>query len=187
MIKRSTRRGIILLTLLALLSWMLGRPEKKVEQGPPRPLDTRLNYALYDFTGRLLDEQGHVELALEAPVLRNDAETGIGTIEKPTIRLRHESYDWYITAESAIISPDREHVTLAGHVLLSGVDPVSGRSTEITTADVMLDVAPRVASTGQAVSIRQPANRLDAIGMRLDMTRNRYELLHEVRAHYEID
>jgi lipopolysaccharide export system protein LptC len=57
---------------------------------------------------------------------------------------------------------------------------------EIASSDVVLNVTPRTAATEAGVSIRQGGDRLDAVGMRLDMIAERYELLHEVRAHYEM-
>ncbi|NNK37715.1 MAG: LPS export ABC transporter periplasmic protein LptC, partial [Xanthomonadales bacterium] len=87
MIKRRTRRGIILLALLAVLSWLLSRPTAEGPANSLSELDTRLNYALYDFSGRMLDDQGRIQLEIESPVLRNDAESGVGTVETPQLRI----------------------------------------------------------------------------------------------------
>jgi lipopolysaccharide export system protein LptC len=56
----------------------------------------------------------------------------------------------------------------------------------IITHDVMLNVTPRTASTVSEVSILQAGDRLDALGMRLDMMNDSFELLENVRAHYAI-
>jgi LPS export ABC transporter protein LptC len=179
-------RGILLLTLLAVLSWQLSRRPAEISTGPFEQPDIRLNYALYDFSGTMLDEQGRVKLGITSPVLRNDAESGVGTVEFPAIDIQQEQERWYITAESAIISADREIVTLTGDVHLSRQNEVTGQELEITTADVVLNVTPRTAVTETDVSIRQQGDRLDAVGMKLDMINQRYELLNEVRAHYQI-
>ena len=55
-----TWHGILFLSLLALLSWQLSRRQSETETAPVGPPDVRLNYALYDFKGRLLDERGQV-------------------------------------------------------------------------------------------------------------------------------
>jgi LPS export ABC transporter protein LptC len=181
-----TWRSILLLGLLALLSWQLSRQQQDTATSEPGPPDLRLNYALYDFSGRLLDEQGRVRLDLAAPVLRNDAESGVGTIESPEIHIQQEGDRWYITAESAVISPDREFVNLAGGVNLSRLDELTQQALEIKTSDVVLHITPRTAMTEAGVSVRQSGDRLDAVGMKLDMINERYELLHDVRAHYQI-
>jgi len=184
-LQAKTSRGILLMGLLALLSLQLARqPLETVtrEVGPP---DRRLNYALYDFSGRLLDDQGRVKLDLAAPVLRNDAESGVGTIESPEIRIQQDGDRWYITAESAIVSSDRETVNLKGGVNLSRLDELTDQTLEIETSDVVLHVTPRTAITDAGVSVRQSGDRLDAVGMKLDMINERYELLHDVRARYQ--
>jgi LPS export ABC transporter protein LptC len=180
-----TLSGILVLTLLALLSWQLSRRPLETGQRAVGPPDMRLNYALYDFDGRMLDERGNVKLNISSPVLRNDAETGIGTLDFPEIRIQQENDRWYIAAESAIISPDREIVTLSGDVNLSRVNELTDETLEITTSDVVLNVTPRTAMTDAGVRMTQRDDRVDAVGMKLDMINKRYELLDQVRAHYE--
>lgn len=187
MIKRQTRRGIILAALLALLSWILSKPGMETAIDSSKELDTRLNYALYDFNGRLLDYQGQVKLDIESPVLRNDAESGIGTVESPTLHIQQEQDRWYITAESAVITADREHVSLLGDVFFTRQNEMTGDLLEILTRDVILNVTPRTASTESEVRILQAGDQLDAVGMNLDMITDSFELLHDVQAHYEVE
>ena len=185
MIQRRTRRGIILLSLLTTLTWILSREQVEDEVQPIGNLDTRLNYALYDFDGRLLNDEGAVNIELQAPVLRSNAQSGVGTVESPEIRIQQEDERWYITAESAIITADREHVSLMGDVYLARRNELTGQLLEISTKDVMLNITPRTASGDSRISITQDNDRLDAVGMRLDMIANSFELHHDVRAHYE--
>lgn len=186
MIGRRTRQGLILLTLLAILSWLLARPMALDQARPISGLDTRLNYALHDFQGRLLDEQGNTRLEIDAPLLRNDAVTGYGTIEWPNFLIQQEDEQWYITAESAVITPDREQVTLHGDVKLLRRNEMTGDLLDIRTRDVLLYLTPKTASTASEVELRHGGDRLDATGMNLDMINERIELLREVRAHYEV-
>jgi lipopolysaccharide export system protein LptC len=48
----------------------------------------------------------------------------------------------------------------------------------------MLNVTPRTASTDAHVTIAQNSDRLEAMGMKLDMKTDSYELLDKVRARY---
>ncbi|MBT8063887.1 MAG: LPS export ABC transporter periplasmic protein LptC [Gammaproteobacteria bacterium] len=186
MIKRRTRRGIILLALLAVLSWLLSRPSAEGPANSLSELDTRLNYALYDFSGRMLDDQGRIQLEIESPVLRNDAESGVGTVETPQLRIQQGDDRWYITAESAQVTADRELVSLRGEVSLVRRNDATGQQLDISTRDVLLNVTPRTASTQAAVRIQQSGDRLDAKGMKLDMIANHFELLDDVQAYYEV-
>jgi LPS export ABC transporter protein LptC len=181
-----TRRGIVSLAMLALLSWLFARQPREAALDPISKPDVKLNYALYDFSGTLLNDQGGTSLQIRSPVLRNDAESGVATVEAPEIHIQQEQDRWYISAEFAVVSPDQEHVTLAGQVHLSQYDEITGQVLEISSSDVVLNVTPRTAETEAGVSIRQGGDRLDAVGMKLDMINESYELLHEVRAHYEM-
>jgi LPS export ABC transporter protein LptC len=185
-IQRRTRRGIILLAALAALSWVLSREQGETTERPVSKLDTRLNYALYDFDGRLLNIDGAVNLEIQAPVLRSNARSGVGTVESPEIRIQKEGERWYITSESAIITADREHVSLMGDVYLTRRKELTGQLLEISTKDIMLNVTSKTASGESRVSIKQDNDSLDAVGMRLDMISNSYELHHDVQARYEI-
>ena len=187
MINRKTRRGIILLGLLALLTYILSKPARDTaDDTQVSDIDTRLNYALYEFNGRMLDDEGAVHLEIEAPLLRNDASTGVGTVDQPVLHISQDDEKWYINAESAIISADRENVKLDGEVRLTRENRLTGETLQIETREVDLQVTPRTATTRAEVSIRQAGDQLSAIGMNLDMTDDSYELLEDVRARYQV-
>lgn len=184
MIHRRTWQAIFGVSVLAILTALMVRSDKDGDSKPPADLDTRLSYALWDFTGVLLDKQGNMSLRVDAPMLRNRADTQIGTIENPRLRIMEEQEEWYITADSAIITADREFVSLVGRVDLLRRNLQTQESLGIQTRDVILNITPRLASTDAAVSIQQNQDRLDAVGMKLDMINNRYELLDQVRTRY---
>jgi len=186
MIKRRTRRGIYVLAVLAIASGLVSRNPSDSTEKPLNKIDTRLNYALHDFEGRLLDELGNINLEISSPVLRKNAESEVGTIESPVIRIQQENELWYISSESAIITADREYVSLIGKVEMSRQNELTGETLEISTRDVMLNITPRTASTESLVSINQAGDHLEALGMNLDMINDSYELLENVQAHYDI-
>lgn len=184
MIHRKTWQGMLILATLAIATALIIRSGEKRVGVPPANLDTRLSYALWDFEGVLLNKQGRINVQVQAPMLRNTAESEVGTVENPRLRIIQEEDEWYITADSAIITADREYVSLMGRVDLLNQDPAGNKRLGVQTRDVMLDITPRLASTESAVSIQQNQDVLDAVGMKLDMKNKQYELLHEVRARY---
>ena len=177
---------MIILALLAMATFLLARDPSNPENQPPARLDTRLDYALRDFTGRLLDKEGNLNLQITSPLLRKNAQSEVGTVKSPEIHINQDDQQWHITAESAIITSDREFVSLVGDVHILRWNEISGETLEITTRDVILRVTPRTASTESLVTIVQQDNRLDALGMNLDIRNNSFELLNEVRATYDI-
>ena len=186
MIKRKTRHGIFFLAALSIIIWLLPQSSSDPVDEPPERLDTRLNFSMRDFNGKLLDKQGNVKLQISAPLLRKVAQSEVGTIKSPRIRIKQDDQQWHISAESAIITADREYVSLIGDVNILRRNEISGETLNITTRDVMLRVTPRTASTESLVTIVQHGDRLDALGMNLDMINNSFELLNDVRAHYDI-
>jgi LPS export ABC transporter protein LptC len=153
---------------------------------PYSGIDTRLNYALHDFEGHLLDDKGQISLEIFSPVLRKNALSEVGTIERPVVRIQQGNEEWYIEAESAIITADREDLLLHGDVNMVRTNIITAETLEISTRDVKLKVTPRTAKTDALVTLVQSGDRLDAVGMNLDMMTNSYELLDDVRAHYEL-
>ena len=184
MIRRRTRHALLLLAFLAILTWLGGHGRIEPKAEPFADLDTRLNYALWDFHAQLLDDEGLVQLEINAPMLRNNASTQVGTVENPRIRVRQENDEWHISSDSAIITADREHVSLIGHVDFLRQSKIHADRLEIRTRDVMLNVTPRTASTEASVTLVQNQDRLEANGMKLDMKANSYELLDKVRGSY---
>jgi LPS export ABC transporter protein LptC len=185
MIKRKTRHGIIFLTALAIIFWLLPKGSSDPLIEPPLRLDTRLDYSLRDFNGKILDKQGNIKLQISSPLLRKVAQSEVGTVKSPRIQIKQDDLQWRITAESAIITADREYVSLNGDVNILRQNEISGETLKIHTRDVMLRVTPRTASTESFVTIVQYNDHLDALGMNLDMINNNFELLNNVRAHYE--
>lgn len=184
MIPVRTWRNIGLLVVLAVFSWLGARERSEPKAQPLDDLDTRLNYALWDFNAQLLDENGRINMLIDAPMLRNNANTGVGTMENPRIKIIENEDEWYITADSAIITADREHVSLLGTVDLQREVRLTKERMDIHTRDVLLNVTPKTASTDAAVTIVQNHDHLEAIGMKLDMKTDSYELLEKVRAKY---
>jgi LPS export ABC transporter protein LptC len=179
-----TRRGLALLAVLAGFSWYGARERVEPSSKPLENLDTRLNYALWNFNAQLLDDNGAVNLLVEAPIMRNNASSGIGTVENPRIRIQLEQDEWYITADSAIFTADREFVSLVGRVDFLRQNRINSETLEIRTRDVLLNVTPRTATTDAEVTIAQNDDLIDATGMKLDMKTDSYELLDNVRGKY---
>lgn len=184
MIRTRTWRGIGVLALVAVLTWLVANDSRKPKSEPLADLDTRLDYALWNFNAQVLDANGMVNLEIDAPILRNNANTRIGSVENPRIRILLEEDEWYITADSAIITADREFVSLVGSVDITRNSRVSREIMEIRTRDVLLNVTPRTASTDARVLISQNSDEIEAVGMKLDMKTESYELLDDVQAKY---
>jgi lipopolysaccharide export system protein LptC len=187
MITRKTRRGITALILLSAVSFWLSRSQDNNGPVPVAGLDPKLNYVLHDFELQFFDEYGKPTINMQAPVLRNDPKLQMGTIEHPVVKLNQADAVWDMTADTATVTADKEHVQLIGQVYVKRNEPVSGNWVELSTREVQIEVTPQTAITDKPVSIFDGVNRVNAIGLELDMKTRTYSLKQQVRATYAVN
>ena len=186
MITRKTRRGIVVLVLLTAVSFWISRQQEVDIPNPVSGLDTKLNYVLRDFELQFFDVDGLPTINMQAPVLRNDPELQQGTIEQPVVILNQPGGVWNLTAETAVVTADKEHVKLSGMVHVKRHDLATGNRVELNTSEVRIEVTPQTATTDQAVSIFDGYNHVSAIGLDVDMKANTFNLKQRVKATYAV-
>jgi LPS export ABC transporter protein LptC len=187
MITRKTRRGIMLLVLLTALSFWVSREQDDDTLAPVAGLDTRLNYVLRDFELQFYDENGLTTLNMRAPVLRNDPELQMGTIEQPVIRLNQPGAVWNLTSDTATVTADKEHVQLLGKVRVQRHELATNERIELNTREVRIEVTPQTATTDQPVHMADSYNQINGIGLDLDMKANTFVLKQQVKATYAVN
>lgn len=186
MMSRSTRRGLVIAAGLAIFTWWLTGDRGDEQDAPTEGLDTRLNYALENFEMRAFDEAGEPVLRMWSPRLTNDAMTRIGSVEDPRVELNHEGYNWYLEADSAIINDDQSEVFLSGQVLLEREGAQAEDALNINATEVVLLVDDRVAHSNEAVRLTDSSGELRAVGFRVDMIKNEFQLDNDVQGTYVI-
>jgi LPS export ABC transporter protein LptC len=184
MITRKTRRGIIAMVLLTTVSYWAGRDQSDEASDPVAGLDPKLDYVLRDFELQFYDKDGQPTINLQAPVLRNNPELQLGTIEQPVIQLNQPGVVWNLTSDSATVTADKEHVQLSGKVHVQRLEPSNGTWVRLDTSEVQIEVTPQTANSDQAVSMFDGYNKVDAIGLMLDMKANTFKLKQQVKATY---
>ena len=187
MITRKTRNGMTVLILLSAISFWVTRSQDDTGPEPVAGLDPELDYVLRDFELQFFDELGQPTINMQAPVLRNDPKLQMGTIEQPVVRLNQEDAVWDLTADLATVTADKEHVQLIGQVQVFRNEPATGNRVELKTREVQIEVTPQTATTDQPVSMFDGYNRVDAIGLELDMKTKLYSLKQQVTATYAVN
>lgn len=187
MITRKTRRGMISLILLGAITFWVSHTQDKDKPAPMAGLDPELDYVLRDFELQFYDEIGQPTINMRAPVLRNDPKLQMGTIENPVVRLNQDDAVWDLTADTATVTADKEHVQLIGQVHVKRNEPASGNWVELNTREVQIEVTPQTATTDQPVSMFDGNNRVNAIGLELDMKTKTYILKQQVKATYAVN
>ena len=156
----ATRRGIVVLALAAIGTYLALRDVKMESATGESDLDTRLDYAMFDFEARILDELGALVMTIEAPVLEHAAHTEVGTISKPKMFLRESGNEWTIEAESAVITADQDFVSLTGEDRMARRNAMANDLLLIDTRDMVIEVEPRTATTESQVTMRHARDRL---------------------------
>lgn len=187
MITRKTRNGVIALIVLTGISFWINRDPDDAALEPVAGLDPKLNYVLHDFELQFFDEAGQPTLNLRAPILRNDPELELGTIEQPVMKLNQPDVVWNLKADTATVTADKEHVQLLGQVHVRRQETTSGAWVEVDTREVQIEVTPQTASTDQAVQMFDGLNRASAVGVDLDLTANTFLLKQQVKATYAVN
>jgi LPS export ABC transporter protein LptC len=187
MIRRKTRTGIIVLAILAAGTYWAGRSQKDEAQPTIDGLDTRLDYALQDFQLRFYDLNGQPSGNLTAPTLTNDSASGISNVSNPAFEVIHRGNLWNIVAESASVAADREHVVLSGNVWLRRQGAIGSPPMDINTSELMLEITPRIASSDRPVRVLDGNDIMEAVGFRVNMTDNRFQLLNRVKLTYAVN
>ena len=187
MITRKTRRGMTALILLSAISFWVTRSQDEDGPEPLAGLDPELDYVLRDFELQFFDELGQPTINMRAPVLRNDPKLQMGTIEHPVVRLNQEDAVWDLKADLATVTADKEHVQLIGQVQVFRNEPATGNWVEFNTQEVQVEVTPQTATTDQPVSMFDGYNRVNAIGLELDMKTKLYSLKQQVKATYAVN
>lgn len=187
MILRKTQMGIMVLTMLVAVSYWASRGQKDPEPRPTRGLDTQLDYALQDFEYQFYDLKGLPTIRLTAPELSNNAASGISRISHPVFNIVERGISWEIIAESATVTADRERVVLNGSVWIRRPASFLGELLNLRTSELTIDLNERIASSVHAVRMTQGNDIMEAVGFRVNMVNNRFQLLDQVKITYAVN
>ncbi len=176
-----------MLLVLAGISMWVSRDNVDDTQRPQSDVDTNFNYVLRDFELQYFDEAGQPALNLRAPVLRNDPDMQLGTIEQPVVKLYQPGLVWDLQADVATVTADKEHINLGGQVNIQRQQVETGRRTRLNTMDVQIEVTPQTAHTDALVEVFDGFNHMSGVGLDMDMQANTFALKKQVKATYAVN
>jgi lipopolysaccharide export system protein LptC len=183
-IQRKTQWGIMVMTVLVAFSFWASRGQKDRSAQPTRGLDTKLDYALHDFEYQFFDLEGQPSTRLVAPTLSNNAVSGISEVQHPVFNIIDHGNAWEIIAESATVSADKEHIQLSGDVRIRRPATATVESLDIRTNELTINVSPKTANSESPVAGN---DIMEAVGFRVNMNSNRFQLLNQVKLTYAVN
>ena len=187
MIQRKTQMGMLVLAALVAASYWANRGKKDGATQPIRGLDTQLDYALQDFEYQFFDLEGRPSASLVAPELSNHAASGISQVNHPVFIVIDRGISWEIVAESATVAADKEHILLSGDVWIRRPATDLGEPLNISTSELTIEVSPKIASSDRPVILMEGKDIMEAVGFRVNMMNNRFQLLDQVKLTYAVN
>ncbi|MBT8100899.1 MAG: LPS export ABC transporter periplasmic protein LptC [Gammaproteobacteria bacterium] len=175
---------VVLLTAAALGTWYLASQHDDALSAPG--VDGEQHRGYYLKSARILGTGSDGSLLYEINAVRAEQQAG-NRIEFSDVRIQYSPQSevpWTLVADSAMLFPDQNRVTLRGHVLAVSKEGFSGDETEIRTPYLELDPDQFVAETDERVQIRIGARSLTGTGMLASLKENRMEIKSNVSGRF---
>ncbi len=172
--------GFIVLLAAALASWYLASTLREAAPQPQPAARSERGFYLRDARILGTGETGQLMYQIEADYAEQRSDDRIAF---DNVRIRYSpasDVPWSISADQAMITGNRQTLTLAGHVLAVSAEGFSGNATEIRTDWLELEPEDYRAYTDRRVQIRIGERSLTATGMEALLRENRVELKSNV-------
>ena len=176
-----TLTGIVILTIAAVASWYIARPDNTSDAEDFATEVAHRGYYLKN--ARILGTGEDGSMLYE--ILAEDAEQlADKRIEFSNVRIRYSpehDVPWVVRADTATLLDDDPRITLRGHVQIINSGVANEDSTEIRTQLLQLDPEQFLAETDERVQIRFGTRSVTATGMLASLNDDKIELKANVR------
>lgn len=179
---------VLLLIILigAFSNWLLTSLDTE-PLGIPKQIRHDPDYFLEDFTANVMTASGLPRYRLQGVRLEHFPDDDSILIQKLILQLfRNTLPEWTATAERGYIYDKGQRIELKGTVHLQRPAIASNHALELTTRDLVIYPEKEYAETEAAVNIISGKNTISAVGMRLDLSNGRLELLAKTQGNYVI-
>ncbi len=176
--------GLLVVLVLALLSWWFQRQESVQVTGAPRDAHV-VDYAIRDFEMMAMDDNGRPLHRMRAVSMVHYADDNSAEVQQPQLLIyRTVGEHWQLEAEQALLHQDGNEILLQGRVQMRRLDAAEQVTLELVTRDLMIHNDQQRAETAAAVEIRESHGITRAQGLKIDLKAGRMELLSAVRGEY---
>ena len=184
-----TTRALIPVAAALAAAWVSYLWLERLAEPPPEAglEDRRLpDYWMEGVERTALDEAGAVASVLTAERLEHYPFDDATELVRPRLALYNGApRPWFVVAEHAWASGDGEVVRLNGPVEIFRRADDGARTLEVATFDLRVLPKEKYAETAREATITGPQTVTTGIGMRVNFSVNRLELLGKVRTRHE--
>ncbi len=171
---------IVLAVISAWAQWYNKPDSTAVKKTSPGP-----DYYLKNFTITTTGTEGSPRYLIKSSYMEYMAGQETITLLQPQLLFHNENdSSWTITGEQARITEQGEQVVMEGKVVLEQHSKVSKETLWIETADLLVLPVLKRAETAAEVAMKTDYSTINAIGLRVDLTQDKLNFLHQTRGKY---
>lgn len=174
-------RWLLVMALLIVVVWGWKSLHQTASDIPLKTNDTPDSF-FSKFKSTIMDESGQIHYELSAAMLYHYSDGNRATLEFPVIKLFENGAPvWQVRANAGTVINDGEQFEFQGDVYLLRQTDGTSLKTEALT------VWPNQskAETDVLVTLKSAQGEVKAVGMQVDLLKERLTLLSQVRGRYE--
>lgn len=181
--EQTRRQGIALALVVAISYGLIRWYALPPPDAPALPL-ARQDNEIQGVEMRVFDQAGQPSLVLHSPRIVSPRRGDEYLIQTPEFELVSEARGrWQGSSRIGRLDVGQDRLWLEDDVLLKGLRS-SGQPVTINGQRIEFRLAERLASSEEAVEIRQPGSELRGVGMRADLKQDRLILRSQVEGVY---
>ena len=145
------------------------------------------DYFLENFTATSMDKNGRLAYKVIAIYLEHYPDDNSMQLKQPVFSFyENDIKSWTASANQALIFQETQKIYLTGNVIMDQFPNKNEKALPIklTSEELFVDVKKKIARTKSKIRFSQGKNRIEGIGMRADMNKNKIEFLSKTRSHY---
>ncbi len=159
---------LVLLVLLAALSYWLDRAAQSPFTSPQKPLSHAADYSADKLLATRMDLNGSIRDTLYAVKMVHFADDDSTELEQPRFITHGQGAPLGITSKHARVSSHGGHLYFRGEVRITRAPPEGNNTLTVTTEYLHVMPDDHIAKTDHAVTLREPRLTLSASGMELN-------------------
>ncbi len=177
---------IFVISTALFSSWLLRSIEQKDRVITQDTLINR-DYYLDQFSTVIMDKTGSPYYKLSSPHLDHFPLNQTTIITEPELFIYNsKEYPWKLIAKKAQVTDKGNHIYFKGDVKLNKTSANFNENIVIMADELSVYIKEQVAESKTKVTIIQGNNNVQALGMKLNLTKNTLVLYSQVNGKYEI-
>lgn len=181
---RSTILSLLAVSAAGLSGWSIflssQTPVVTAQSAPDQP-----DAFMEEIVATIMNKQGTPKLKIETPKMVHYASNDMTELTKPHVVIYRQSpQPWHIHANHAKATLGTTEITFWDDVVIHHLADAANPLTTMTTATLTILPEEKLAKTAEAVTMKQPNAKIDAVGMLANWEEGTVKLLSQAKEEY---